>query len=92
MAQIKIYIPYAPISMNILDVYLFFQSQTGNHVNSVHESIHQDDRGKFKSFTIVAFAHIWNTIFTYMNHEQRIIRYIPYRNKYAKIRAWIQEV
>lgn len=92
MTPIKIYIPYAPLSMNILDIYVFFQSQTGNHVSSVKESIQQDHRGKYKSFTIYADAHIWNTIFIYMNHEQRIIRYIPYRNKCAKIRAWIYEV
>jgi len=92
MVFIKIEIPYAPLSMTILDIYLFFQTQTGNQVNSVSEYMHQDHNGKFKSFTIYANARIWSSIFTDINYEQRVIRYIPYLNKYEKIRAWIYEV
>jgi hypothetical protein len=91
MVFIKIEIPYAPLSMNILDIYLFFQTQTGNQVSSVREYMHQDRNGKFKSFIIYANARVWSSIFIEMNYNQRIVRYIQYRNKYAKIRAWIYE-
>jgi|694.fasta_scaffold89051_5 hypothetical protein len=89
MVYIKIVIPYAPLTMTILDVFLYFKSQTGNQVISVDETI--DRNGKHKSFTICANAQNYHPIFRYMNNEYRIVRYMKYRNKWAKIRAWIYE-
>ena len=42
MVYIKIVIPYAPLTMTILDVFLYFKSQTGNQVISVDETIIYD--------------------------------------------------
>ena len=90
MVYITVRIPYAPLSMNVLDVYLFFNAQTGNSVISVHESIKTTRNGKHKSFTIRANPRIHHCIFDSMNNY-RIIRYIWHRNKYSKIRAWLYE-
>jgi len=91
MVYIKIVIPYAPLTMNILDVFLYFNSQTGNQVITVSETIHRDCNGKHKSFIICADAQNYHPIFRYINNQYRIVRYIQYRNKWAKIRAWIYE-
>jgi ABC-type anion transport system duplicated permease subunit len=91
MCHIKIYIPYAPLSMNMLDIYLYFNSQTGNTVISVYESIKTTPSGNHKTFTIYANPYSYHSIFKYIDSNYRILRYIPYNNKYAKIRAWIYE-
>jgi ribosomal protein L30E len=91
MVYITVHIPYAPLSMNVLDVYLFFTNQTGNSVISVKETIKRTRNGKHKMFTIKANPSLYRSIFNSMDDNYRIVRYIWHYNKYSKIRAWIYE-
>jgi len=91
-AQVEI--PYAPAGTTTDDIYDLLNDELNNGIfNIIEESIFTR-RGKHKRFTIDATCRLHN-IFTHeakLGEASRVIRYVNYKGKTARLRMWVHVI
>jgi hypothetical protein len=85
-------IPFAPAGTTTDDIYQLLDEELNNGIYKITEESVYTRRGKHKRFLIEATCrrHCAFTREAMLNHCARVVRYVNYKNKMAKLRIWVR--
>lgn len=88
----QVVIPYAPAGTTTDDIYDLLNDELNNGIFNIVEETIITRRGKHKRFTINATCRRHNVFMNEakIGEETRIICYINYKGKTARLRMWVQ--